>query len=281
MTANSKKQEPHWVTHVRVVAHEVTTMPSPEVRALARIDLFVDDHIIVKRVPAARRFATATDEDQQGLIICTPATLASTVWVPGPPAVLVGYGSAVWDWLTPALTGGVARVDMSKIVRLVWPDGPTHDLFRMADYVQSGGPDRVKVGSVVDRLKEQVQAVANILSAAVVVAGATLIELAAARATNTGPGLGDVFGSMAGDPRLEAMVQLSSLPMAPLARPPAPWDDAEAWFPLPAEELAWIAADQGASDYERDTAWAELARRKARDEALLQPRPLLRRLGLD
>jgi hypothetical protein len=281
MIRNFKEQDPRWVTHVRVVAHDVTTMPSPEVRALARADLFVDRHLIVKHTPVARTFATATDERRRGLIACTPATLAATVWVPRPPGILVGYGAAVWDWFTPALTRGVGRVDMGKISRLLWPEGPTRDVMRMADYVQSGGPARTETGSAADRLAGQVQAVADIMSTALLVAGDQLVGLAAAAASTDTPGLGDTLGSMAGDPRLQAMVQLSAAPMAPLAPVPAPWDEAENWFALGAEELAWIATDQRASDYERDAAAAEMARRKVRDEALLKPRSLLRRLGLD
>lgn len=287
MTKDFEERDQRWVTHVRALAHDVTTMPSPEVRALARIDLFVDHQTIVKHLPVARTFATATDERRPDLITCTPATLAATVWVPCPPAVLVGYGAAVWDWFTPALTRGVARVDMGKIVRLLWPDGPTHDVMRMADYVQSAGRPRIKNGGAADRLAEQVQAIADILATALLVAGEQLITLAAESAATDTPRLGDrlgdmladTFGGMAGDPRLEAMVRLSVPPMAPLARAPAPWDEVEAWFTLAAEELAWIAADQRASDYERDTAATELARRRTRDEALLQPRSLLRRLG--
>lgn len=283
MIRNFKGPEPRWVTHVRVVAHDVTAMPSPEVRALARADLFVDHHIVVKHRPVARGFATATDERRRGLTTCTPATLAATVWVPRPPAILVGYGAAIWDWLTPAITQGVARVDMSKISRLLWPEGPTRSAMRMADYVQIGGSARAETGSAAERLAGHVQAVVDILSTALLVAGDQLIELAAAAtaATTDTSRLGDALGSMAGDERLQAMVVLSAMPMGPLAPPPAPWDEAEAWFALGGEELAWIAADERASEYERETAAVEMTRRKARDEAQLRPRSLLRRLGLD
>ena len=68
--------------------------------------------------------------------------------------------------------------------------------------------------------------------------------------------------------------------MPPLGAVPAPWDEPEAWFNLASDELAWVASDCHASDYERETAAAELTRRAARDEALCQPRSLLRGLGL-
>jgi hypothetical protein len=242
--------------------------------------MFVDRHAVAKFRPVARRFATVADEHRRGLITCTPATLAGTIWVPRPPAVLVSYGSAIWDYLTPALTRGVARIDVSKIARLLWPEGPVHDPMRLVHWVQSGGPAWVPTGSDADDLAHQAQAVADILSAILLVSSETVIEMAAARSPSTSPALGDTFGRMTGDPRLEAMVRLSVAPMPPLGAVPAPWDEPEAWFTLASDELAWVASDCHASDYERETAAAELTRRAARDEALCQPRPLLRSLGL-
>lgn len=133
MTKNNNAQDLRWVTHVRAVAHDVTSMPTPEVRALALINLVVDTQGIIRQAPVVHSFATAADEYRGGMIMCTPAVLASAIWAPRPPAVLVGYGGSVWDCLTPALTRGVARVDMSKVARLVWPDGPAHNPVQMAE----------------------------------------------------------------------------------------------------------------------------------------------------
>ncbi len=276
MTKNENAQDLRWVTHVRAMTHDVTAMPTPEVRALALVNLVVDTHGIIKQEPMVQSFATAADEHRRGMITCTPAVLASAIWEPRPPAVLVGYGGAVWDFLTPALTRGVARVDMSKVARLVWPDGPAHNPMQMAEYVVSGMPHRTCDGSPADRLYGEVQALADILSTALLVAGDMLTELATRHAMIDKVGLSDTLGSMAGDPRLEAMVRLSALQMPPLVPIPGPWDNAEAWFTLAGEDLAYIAFDHHATKYERNFASVELARRKARDEALLQPRSLLR-----
>ena len=276
---DQNEENPHWGTDVRIVVHDATAMPSPEVRALARLNMFVSCNAIAKFSPVARRFATMADEHRRGLTTCTPTTLSATIWVPRPPAVLCSYGSAIWDYLTPALTRGVARIDMAKIARMIWTEGPTHDPLRMADFVQTGGPAWVSTGSDADSLARQAQAVADMMSVALLVSGELLIELAAARSPSSSPTLDDAFGGMSGDPRLEAMVRLSEVPMPPLRAVPAPWDELDAWFALASDELAWVASDANASDYERETAAAELARRIARDEALLRPRPLLRSPG--
>lgn len=281
MTIENNTQDPRWVTHVRAVVHDVTMMPSPEIRAIARLDMFVDAGSVVRHLPMVRCFATMVDEGAAGLMTCTPVSLASTIWSPRPPAILVGYGSALWEVFTPAFVRGIARVDLSKVARLIWPEGPAHDILKMADYVVSGCPRRVCDGSLADRLASQAQAVADIFSTAVLVGADRLAELTAASRGNKVQGFGDILGGMGGDPRLAAMVQVSAAPMPPLDQPPGPWENPEAWFGLSSEELEWIAANRHASEYEREAAIAELARREARDEAQLQPRSLLRSQSTD
>ena len=275
MTNDNIKQALRCVTHVRAIVPDVTATPDPEVRAIARVDMFVNTRSVVKHLPATRVFCTTADEPTFGLAACTPVSLASTICLPRPPEILLGYDSSTWDLFTPALTRNILRIDMGKVARLLWPEGPAYDLLKMADYVVYDCPERVCDGDKADRLTVQVQALADIFSAAVLTAEERLAELTAAKARSKAQGLGITSRSKPGDPRLAAMTLLSAKAMPPLNRIPDPWDGAEGWFNLANEDLAWIAVDRQATRWERDSAVAELERRKVRDEAHAQLQPRL------
>lgn len=68
-------------THVRVVACHPKAMPSPEIRALARLDLSIDDEDVHRTAPVMRRFGTIADEGHT-LRTCTPMLVTQTIWTP-------------------------------------------------------------------------------------------------------------------------------------------------------------------------------------------------------
>ncbi len=266
-----------WFTSVRAIAFEATTAPTPEIRGLARVDFGVGVDGCARFEVASRRFATIADETTRKLTVCTPATVAQTIWAPHPPDAIAVYGAATWDWFPPLVTRGIARIDMAKVARVVWPGAPSFDLVPLINWVRTDYAGQVPPASGHLRLAWVAEAIANLTMAAAMVAGESTIRHAERLGQPAGSSLDDAFEGMRSDPRLQAFVTISATPTAPAKSLPGPWDDEHEWFGVAAEDLSWVVASATATDCMREAAAAELARRAARDAALLMPRMLLRR----
>jgi hypothetical protein len=273
-------------THVRAIAFDAAPLPTPEIRALARIDIEVHANAVAYCPPTARRFATLTDERTARFVPCTPAILAQTIWTENVPAALIGWGAATWDIFCPAFTRGIPRIDLLKIARLAWPDEDVRDPVALATRTGFRRPPAEVGQTVARRTADRVQAIADLFGAVVTLVGDGMIARVVALDNHgTQPPPTAAFGKLRGDARLEALVRLSAEPMAPYGYLPGPWDDASVWFAMASEDLAWLASatsgDDGFDFYAGDEARAELARRQARDAALLRPRSLLRQPSPD
>jgi hypothetical protein len=272
-------------THVRAIAVDAAPLSTPEIRALARIDIEVHPEAVAYGAPVARRFATAADERTATLVPCTMAILAQTVWTERVPAALVCWGAETWDVFSPVITRGVARIDMAKIARLVWPGEYVIDPEILATRTGFRRPPALVGRSDAHALGTRVQAIADLFCAAISLVADGLITRAAALINyDPQPVLDAVLGELSGDVRLQAAVQLSAVPMRPTGDLPSPWDDPSIWFGMSGENLDWFASatrgEAGFDEYARDEARVELARRRARDAALLRPR-LLRQPARD
>ena len=113
--------------------------------------------------------------------------------------------------------------------------------------------------------------------AATMVAGEATIRYAESLGLADTSPLDEAFEGMRGDKKLQAFATISATPMAPGARPPAPWDDERDWFAVAGEDLEWLVRSETTSDCTWEAAETEIARRAARDADLLRPRALLRR----
>ena len=266
-------------THVRAIAVDAAPLSTPEIRALARIDIEVHPQAVAYGPPAARRFATAADERTATLGPCTPAILAQTVWTSQVPAALVCWGAENWDVFSPVITRGVARIDVSKIARLVWPGEYVRDPELLATKTGFRRSPALVGQSDAHALGSRVQAIADLFCAAISLVGDDLIARAVALGGDSPqPLFHTIFGELSGDARLQAAVQLSALPMRPTGDLPSPWDDPSIWYALSGEDLDWFAGavrgEDGFDEYARDEARVELDRRRKRDAALLRPRLL-------
>ena len=269
--------DPLWVTHIRVVAVDATCMPSPEIRGLARMDLGVGAQACAYDEPVARRFATAADTPTRKLTACTPPILAATLWTPHPPDAVAVFGAAAWDVFPPAVSLGIARIDMCKVARVVWPGAPSSDLISLIGYVRPDLASATCPAGGHQRLLWEVRAIANLVMAAAMVAGEVTIRHAEALGLPATSQLDEAFEGMRGDRALQAFATITSAPMAPGMCLPAPWDDPRGWFVVASEDLQWLANSETTSDYTREAAEAEIARRAKRDADLVRPRMLLRR----
>jgi hypothetical protein len=272
-------------THVRVVAADTAPLSTPEIRALARMDVEVHPNATSYCSPVARRFATLADERSASLVPCTVAIVAQTVWTPQVPAALVCWGAETWDVFTPAITRGIARIDMRKIARLVWQNEYVRNPELLAARTGFRRQPALVGRSDSHAIASQVAAIADLFGAVVCLVADDLIARAAMLIDeDTRPRLDAILGGLAGDARLEALVRLSTLPMRPAGELPSPWDDAPTLFAMSEEDLAWFAGavrgEDGYDEYARDEARLEIARRRARDAALLRPR-LLRQPARD
>ena len=271
-------------THVRVVAYDATEMPSPEIRALARVDVEVHEHAVGYCPPVSRRFATLADTTSAKFVTCSPATLCQTIWNPRAPAALVGWGSATWDVFVPAFTRFIPRIDILKIARLAWPDDHVADPVALATRAGFRRPPAVVGQSVARNVADRAQAIADLFGAVVTLVDDSMVERAAKLDSNDVlPAPDSALGDLRGDARLVALIRLSAEPMPPLGPLPGPWDDDRVWFGIAGEDLAWIAGPQNSDsdDYAREAARVELDRRAAREAALLRPRSLLRQPAQD
>jgi hypothetical protein len=266
-------------THVRVVAADTAPLSTPQIRALARLDVEVHAHAVSHCSPVARRFATLADERSETLAPCTIAIIAQEVWTPQVPAALVCWGAETWDVFTPAITRGVARIDMCKIARLVWRDEYVRDPEMLATRTGFRRQPALVGRSDAHAIASRVAAIADLFGAVVSLVSDDLIARAAMLVDeDTRPFLNAVLGELSGDTRLEALVRLSTVPLRPAGELPSPWDDPPGWFAMSGEDLAWFAGavrgEDGYDEYARDEARLEIARRRERDAALLRPRLL-------
>ncbi len=259
-------------THLRIVAVEATAAATPEVVGLARSDLRIDDWGAVITAPRAIRFSTAADEGLSALKACTPVHLAHAVWGTAAPQVLVGHGAPVWDHLPSAITRALARIDMARVARLVWPGAPGYGAAELVSWLG---------------LEPAVQALPQGSPEA---PARTVLEIAAllmtvaflpreSFGTHRRTAADSVLGDLAGDPVLQLMVDISIVPAPPIDPVPSSTDSWAAWRRLGGSDLTWIANDPASSVFERRAARAELHRRAIRNADPVMTGTLIRRTG--
>ena len=259
-------------THLRIVAVEATAAATPEVVGLARSDLRIDDRGAVVMAPRAIRFSTAADEGSPVLQACTPVHLAQTVWGTGAPQVLVGHGAPVWDHLPPAITRALARIDMARVARLVWPGAPGYGAAELVSWL---GLEPAVQALPQGSTEAPARTVLEIAALLVTAASLTRESLG----THSRTVADSLAGDLAGDPVLQMMVDISIVPAPPADPVPSPTDSWADWRRLGGSDLAWIAADPASSVFERRAAQAELHRRAIRNADPVTARTLIRRIG--
>ena len=274
MTAASfYDQEPERpYTHVRIVAVEATAAATPEVVGLARTDLRIDECNVVVAPPRAIRFSTVADEGCPTLRACTPVHLANAVWGTGTPQVLVGYGAPVWDHLPPAITRSLPRIDMARVARLVWPGAPGYGCAELVDWL---GLEPAVLALPQGSPEAPARTVLEITALLVTAAFVETESFGTLRRSMADP----LPGELAGDPVLQAMVDISIAPAPPIGPIPSSTDSWATWRCLGGSDLDWIANDPGSSVFERRAARAELHRRAIRNADPVTGGTLLRRTG--
>ena len=260
-------------THLRIVAVEATAMATPEVVGLARADLLIDKcGRFVVQAPRAIRRSSAADEGSPTPRACTPADLGYLVWGTGTPQVLVGHGAAVWDHLPPAISRSLPRIDMARVARLVWPGAPGYGCAELVAWLG------LEPAVLVPPQGSPEAPARMVLETAALLVTAAFVEMGSWR-VHSRPVAASLFGDLAGDPVLQAMVDISAVPAPPIDPVPSPADGRAAWHRLGGSDLAWITADPAASVFARATAQGELHRRAIRDAGPVTPGTLLRRTG--
>lgn len=267
---NLEPERPY--THLRIVAVEATATATPEVVGLARADLRIDECGVVVAAPRAIRFSTAADEGLPTLRACTPAHLAYLVWGTGTPQVLVGHGAPVWDHLPPAISRALPRIDVARVARLVWPEAPGYGCAELVDWL---GLEPAVLALPQGSPEAPARTVLEIAALLVTVA---FVETESWGA-HSRPVAAPLFGELAGDPVLQAMVDISAVPAPPIDPVPSPTDGWVAWHRLGGADLAWVAADPAASVFARFAAQGELHRRAIRNAGPVTAGTLLRRTG--
>ena len=273
------------VALVRVLAYDAAPLPTPEIRVLARVDIAMHPNASAYCTPEVWPFATLAEEDAEIASPCTPLHLARAVWGGGRPTALLAWGAATWDVFGIAFTRGIPRIDMRKIIRLLWSDGDAGSPVRLARSMGLNALPTELEGGIVRATAEAAQAVADLFGIVVTGAAHDIIRRAAAldaRQPRVSPGrqVHALLDEVRQDARLAALIQLSAAPMPPLGDPPGPWDDESIWYAMSSEDLRWYAdALLGAErfdSYAQAGARAELARREACQLDLLRPRHLPR-----
>ena len=273
------------VAPVRVLAFNAAPLPTPEIRALARIDVAMCRDASAYCTPDVWRFATLAEEPTEAASPCTPLNLARAVWGWSRPAALVAWGAATWDLFGVAFTCAIPRIDMCKIARLLWSDDDARSPVRLARRMGFLPLPTELEGGVVRDTAEAAQAFADLFCIVVTGAGNDIIRRAAvldALHPRSSPGrqVHAMLGALRGDARLEALICLSAAPMPPLGDLPGPWDDEAIWFAMSGEDLRWYANTlpgmERHDSYAQGEARAELARRAAHELDLLRPRHLSR-----
>ena len=259
-------------THLRVVAVEVTAAATPEVVGLARTDIRIDECNVAVAAPCAIRFSTAADEGSPTVRACTPAHLAQAVWGTAMPQVLVGHGAPVWDYLTPAITRSLPRIDMARVARLVWPEAPGHDCAELVAWL---GLEPAVLALPQGSPEAPARTVLEIAALLITVAFVETELLETFRRSVPDP----LLGELAGDPALQAMVDISIVPAPPIGPVPSSTDSWATWRCLGGSDLDWIANDPTSSVFERRAARAELSRRAIRNAGPVTAATLSRRTG--
>lgn len=260
---------------LRVLAATTDRTVAAPVRELARLDLILTSEGFEVGPPMVKGFEPYGYAGTGPL--CTPIHVAQAAWGNWAPDALVAHDVPRAQAVFGAAVPGLSWIDTYRVARQAWPD--TRDFHLEPLLAQQGLMGAAWELPGFDQLSPAGREVrmCGVLAA-------SMLSDPAVQALPAPPcpavfDLRSVLGPHAMDPRLQQLMRLSQAEVEPLEMPPAPWDDDEAWWAVPASDLRWHAAPARAAGWTRTAAVAELCRREqvqARSSGG-SPRILLRR----
>jgi len=270
-------------THIRVLAVRRSPAAVPVVLEIARAEMVWDDQKVWHDAPRSVCLKTAADEGQSSLrYTVTPLLLAQTLWTPGPPHLVACYDPEIWPLITGSILGKVARLDVQRLVKQLWPAAPADDLSGVLDYLGVTGMVKNIPALEHERgVQFMVRQIMALLSTIYTVQGGPIVLLRDRSLGERPPWVAEVLGPQAPDSVVQAMVDVAGLPLdAAVASLPELWASDDAWAAVPAADLLAFVGGDEASQMLRHRADAELGRR-VREQSGSTHRPglILRRVG--
>ena len=243
-----------------------------EVAEFASVDLLVDDD--GSRAGPIRHVAFGQLSDDPGAEgpTCTPRDLASVIWSPYAPDVLVTHDlTATQEILPTAITADLPWIGTLRVVRHLWPDVHAHDLATILA-TRAGGRHACESGGM---NREQ-----RVLRPLLLLRSLTRVLLRDPRVQGSRRGsalLKPLLGALLAADAVQGMVDLSVAAAEPQGHPPGPWEGPEGWHGVPDDDLEFFSK---ATDWNGDAARAELRRRLGLDRSRESTaRVVLRRLA--
>ncbi len=227
-------------TLLRLVLASTAGEGSRYVAEVASVDVMVDDD--GSRAGPIRHVEFGRWSDPPGVegSACTPRDLASVIWSPYAPDVLVTHDLTATQAILPAaITADLPWIGTLRVYRHLWPDVHACDLAAILASRAGGGLACGADGIAPEQ---------GVLRPLLLLRDLTRALLRDPRVRGSRRGsasLKPLLGALLAPDGVQGMVDLSIAPAEPQGFPPGPWEGPEGWHGLPKDDLEFFSMADG------------------------------------